>query len=91
MIGKQTTVMTWRPDINFVSPTHSSIFDMIKEVKGDLQDIPIILVGNKCDENDTREVSQVEGEAQVIKNVHASLEINLCVARYAHPVCIHEQ
>ena len=39
---------------------------MIKEVKGDLQDIPIILVGNKCDENDRREVSQAEGEAQVI-------------------------
>lgn len=42
----------------------SSIFDMIKEVKGDLQDIPIILVANKCDENDRREVSQAEGEAQ---------------------------
>ncbi|XP_043234377.1 GTP-binding protein Di-Ras2-like [Amphibalanus amphitrite] len=41
-----------------------SIFDMIKEVKGDLQGIPIILVGNKCDENDKREVSQAEGEAQ---------------------------
>lgn len=43
----------------------SSIFEMIKEVKGDLKDIPVILVGNKCDENDKREVSHAEGEAQV--------------------------
>ncbi|XP_037093232.1 GTP-binding protein Di-Ras2-like [Pollicipes pollicipes] len=42
----------------------SSIFNVISEVKGDLQDIPIVLVGNKCDENDKREVSQAEGEAQ---------------------------
>ena len=67
-VTTETAVMTKLIDINFFPPTHSSIFDMIREVKGDLQDIPIILVGNKCDENDTREVPQAEGEAQVIKS-----------------------
>ena len=90
-IETQKTVMTKLLDINFFPPTHSSIFDMIREVKGDLQDIPIILVGNKCDENDTREVPQAEGEAQVIKSVHLSHGRNVCNVRCAHNACLHEQ
>lgn len=39
---------------------------VIKETKGasELPSIPIMLVGNKCDENDTREVSAEEGDAE---------------------------
>lgn len=39
---------------------------MIKETKGasELPSIPIMLVGNKCDENDTREVSAEDGDAE---------------------------
>jgi len=32
---------------------------MIRSIKGDLTDIPVILVGNKCDEVENREVVQV--------------------------------
>lgn len=35
------------------------IWDMILSIKGDLKDVPIILVGNKCDENENRELTQV--------------------------------
>lgn len=35
------------------------IWDMIKSIKVELQDIPIILVGNKCDEAENREITQV--------------------------------
>jgi len=34
------------------------IYSLIKEVKEDTPNIPIILVGNKCDEDATREVTQ---------------------------------
>ncbi|XP_060879639.1 LOW QUALITY PROTEIN: GTP-binding protein Di-Ras2-like [Metopolophium dirhodum] len=42
------------------------IWQVIKETKGasELPSIPIMLVGNKCDENDTREVSAEEGDAE---------------------------
>ena len=46
------------------------IFEIIREVKsGTEEDIPVMLVGNKCDENDTREVSHTEGEEQVRPNI----------------------
>jgi len=32
---------------------------MIRSIKGDLQDVPLILVGNKCDETENRELTQV--------------------------------
>lgn len=35
------------------------MWEMIRSIKGDLTDIPVILVGNKCDETDNREVVQV--------------------------------
>jgi GTPase SAR1 family protein len=35
------------------------IWEMILSIKGDLKDVPIILVGNKCDENENRELTQV--------------------------------
>lgn len=39
---------------------------VIREVKGanELPHIPIMLVGNKCDESENREISQAEGEAE---------------------------
>ncbi|XP_037945682.1 GTP-binding protein Di-Ras2-like isoform X2 [Teleopsis dalmanni] len=42
------------------------IWALIKELKGqDIANIPVMLVGNKCDESaELREVSQVEGQAQ---------------------------
>lgn len=52
--------ITSRQSLQELSP----IYEMIKEVKGDLENIPIILVGNKCDENEKREVPESEGEAQ---------------------------
>lgn len=43
-----------------------SVFEMIRELKGslDMPQIPIMLVGNKCDESDNREISTTEGEAE---------------------------
>ncbi|EDW15519.1 GTP-binding protein Di-Ras2 [Drosophila mojavensis] len=41
------------------------IWELIKELKGDVNSIPVMLVGNKCDEStELREVSQMEGQAQ---------------------------
>ncbi|KAH8407269.1 hypothetical protein KR222_011808 [Zaprionus bogoriensis] len=41
------------------------IWALIKELKGDVNSIPVMLVGNKCDEStELREVSQIEGQAQ---------------------------
>jgi len=40
------------------------IWEMMLSIKGDLKDVPIILVGNKCDETENRELSQQDGEAQ---------------------------
>ncbi|XP_013783212.1 GTP-binding protein Di-Ras2-like [Limulus polyphemus] len=40
------------------------IFDVIKEVKGDIEGIPIMLVGNKCDETENREVDNPYGSDQ---------------------------
>ena len=40
------------------------------QVKGDLSGIPVMLVGNKSDDNDKREVNTSTGEAlQVKKNM----------------------
>ncbi|XP_013793077.2 GTP-binding protein Di-Ras2-like, partial [Limulus polyphemus] len=41
-----------------------AIFDVIKEVKGDLEGIPQMLVGNKCDESEVREVDSQQGQDQ---------------------------
>ncbi|XP_023720050.1 GTP-binding protein Di-Ras2 isoform X2 [Cryptotermes secundus] len=41
------------------------IWDVIREMKGaDLATIPVMLVGNKCDETENREVATTEGEAE---------------------------
>ncbi|XP_055381369.1 GTP-binding protein Di-Ras2 isoform X1 [Condylostylus longicornis] len=42
------------------------IWDLIKELKGqDITQIPVMLVGNKCDESaELREVTQTEGQAE---------------------------
>jgi len=42
------------------------IFEVIREVKGSQEDvdIPVMLVGNKCDENENREVTHSEGDDQ---------------------------
>uniref|UniRef100_A0A8D8VCQ0 GTP-binding protein Di-Ras2 n=1 Tax=Cacopsylla melanoneura TaxID=428564 RepID=A0A8D8VCQ0_9HEMI len=43
------------------------IWEVIRETKGganELASIPIMLVGNKCDETENREVSATEGEAE---------------------------
>ncbi|XP_037069109.1 GTP-binding protein Di-Ras2-like [Pollicipes pollicipes] len=41
------------------------IFEVIREVKGNQEEeIPVMLVGNKCDENENREVPHAEGEDQ---------------------------
>lgn len=44
------------------------IWEMIRSIKGDLQDIPVILVGNKCDEQENRELTQVRDEARSRKS-----------------------
>lgn len=42
-----------------------SIWALVKELKGaEITQIPVMLVGNKCDENSLREVSEVEGKAE---------------------------
>ncbi|XP_067135921.1 GTP-binding protein Di-Ras2 isoform X1 [Centruroides vittatus] len=43
------------------------IFQVIKEVKGDIEGIPIMLVGNKCDETESREVENQYGMDQAKK------------------------
>ncbi|XP_013793580.1 GTP-binding protein Di-Ras2-like, partial [Limulus polyphemus] len=40
------------------------IFDVIKEVKENTEGIPMILVGNKCDETENREVDILYGSDQ---------------------------
>ncbi|KDR14490.1 GTP-binding protein Di-Ras2 isoform X2 [Zootermopsis nevadensis] len=41
------------------------IWDVIREMKGpDLAAIPVMLVGNKCDETENREVATTEGESE---------------------------
>ncbi|XP_032164286.1 GTP-binding protein Di-Ras2 isoform X1 [Mustela erminea] len=39
------------------------IYEQICEIKGDVESIPIMLVGNKCDESPSREVDSGEAEA----------------------------
>ncbi|XP_036043860.1 GTP-binding protein Di-Ras2 [Onychomys torridus] len=39
------------------------IYEQICEIKGDVESIPIMLVGNKCDESPNREVQSSEAEA----------------------------
>ncbi|NXY48267.1 DIRA2 protein, partial [Ceuthmochares aereus] len=43
------------------------IYDQICQIKGDIESIPIMLVGNKNDENQNREVDSSEGEAMAKK------------------------
>ncbi|XP_023175822.1 GTP-binding protein Di-Ras2 [Drosophila hydei] len=57
------------------------IWELIKELKGDVNSIPVMLVGNKCDEStELREVSQIEGQAQAttwsISFMETSAKIN---------------
>ncbi|PSN47914.1 GTP-binding protein Di-Ras2 [Blattella germanica] len=41
------------------------IWDVIQEMKGaDLKAIPVMLVGNKCDETENREVDTMDGESE---------------------------
>ncbi|NXA15563.1 DIRA2 protein, partial [Sapayoa aenigma] len=43
------------------------IYEQICQIKGDIESIPIMLVGNKNDENQNREVDNSEGEAMAKK------------------------
>ncbi|NXS07679.1 DIRA2 protein, partial [Neodrepanis coruscans] len=43
------------------------IYEQICQIKGDIESIPIMLVGNKNDENQNREVDRSEGEAMAKK------------------------
>ncbi|CAN0323945.1 DIRA2 protein, partial [Glaucidium brasilianum] len=43
------------------------IYEQICQIKGDVESIPIMLVGNKNDENQNREVDSSEGEAMAKK------------------------
>ncbi|NXC48190.1 DIRA2 protein, partial [Penelope pileata] len=43
------------------------IYEQICQIKGDVESIPIMLVGNKSDENQNREVDSSEGEAMAKK------------------------
>ncbi|KFV86219.1 GTP-binding protein Di-Ras2 [Struthio camelus australis] len=43
------------------------IYEQICQIKGDVESIPIMLVGNKNDENQNREVESSEGEAMAKK------------------------
>ncbi|NWU86317.1 DIRA2 protein, partial [Onychorhynchus coronatus] len=43
------------------------IYEQICQIKGDIESIPIMLVGNKNDENQNREVETSEGEAMAKK------------------------
>ncbi|XP_041255557.1 GTP-binding protein Di-Ras2 [Onychostruthus taczanowskii] len=43
------------------------IYEQICQIKGDIESIPIMLVGNKNDENQNREVESSEGEAMARK------------------------
>ncbi|KAG7176968.1 GTP-binding protein Di-Ras2-like 1 [Homarus americanus] len=40
------------------------IWEVIREIKGNEVEFPIMLVGNKCDESDAREVQSAFGESQ---------------------------
>ncbi|KAJ1207620.1 GTP-binding protein Di-Ras2 [Bombina bombina] len=43
------------------------IYEQICQIKGDVESIPIMLVGNKSDENQNRELESSEGEAMAKK------------------------
>ncbi|NXI28054.1 hypothetical protein HGM15179_017561 [Zosterops borbonicus] len=43
------------------------IYEQICQIKGDIENIPIMLVGNKNDENQNREIESSEGEAMAKK------------------------
>ncbi|NXR97746.1 DIRA2 protein, partial [Oxylabes madagascariensis] len=43
------------------------IYEQICQIKGDIENIPIMLVGNKNDENQNREVESSDGEAMAKK------------------------
>lgn len=44
-----------------------AIWALIKELKGqEITQIPVMLVGNKCDENNLREVAELDGKAEAL-------------------------
>lgn len=44
-----------------------AIWTLIKELKGqEIAQIPVMLVGNKCDENSLREVAELDGKAEAL-------------------------
>ena len=45
------------------------IYEQICEIKGDVESIPIMLVGNKCDENPNREVESSEVRQRRCRNL----------------------
>lgn len=42
-------------------------WEIIREIKGSLESVPLMLVGNKCDETEARELTTREGEEQAKK------------------------
>ena len=40
------------------------IWEVIRETKGNMDDVPVMLAGNKCDEVENREINYSEGEDQ---------------------------
>lgn len=44
-----------------------SIWALVKELKGqEITQIPVMLVGNKCDENSLREVTELDGKGEAL-------------------------
>jgi len=52
--------ITSRQSLEELKPT----WDIIHEIKGSLDNVPLMLVGNKCDETEARELSEKEGDDQ---------------------------
>lgn len=52
--------ITSRQSLEELKPT----WDIIHEIKGSLENVPLMLVGNKCDETESRELTDVEGQEQ---------------------------
>ncbi|EFX68411.1 hypothetical protein DAPPUDRAFT_63150 [Daphnia pulex] len=52
--------VTSRQSLEELRPTWENIL----EIKGSMENVPLMLVGNKCDETDARELTAKEGEEQ---------------------------
>ncbi|KAK4018781.1 GTP-binding protein Di-Ras2 [Daphnia magna] len=52
--------ITSRQSLEELKPT----WEIIREIKGSLDNVPLMLVGNKCDETEARELTAKEGEEQ---------------------------